>query len=116
MGYRSEVVLAVSKEVLPQFLVTMAKSPETRSMCYQHADRRVDDYEEDGCVLFHWFSVKWYEGYEEVEAIQDFMDWCDDDDSEEGYRFIRLGEGLEDPAEIRGHGFEALHVQRSVTY
>ena len=55
-------------------------------------------------------------GYEEVEAVQDFMDWCDDEDEDEGYRFIRLGEGLDDPADIRGRGFEALHVQRSVTY
>ena len=60
MGYRSEVVLAVSKEVLPQFLVTLAKSPETRAMCYQHADRRVDDYDGEGGVLFHWYGAKWY--------------------------------------------------------
>ena len=27
MGYRSEVILAVGPEVMPQFMVTMAKSP-----------------------------------------------------------------------------------------
>jgi hypothetical protein len=116
MGYRSEVVLAVSKEVLPQFLVTMAKSPATRAMCYQHADRRVDDYDGEGAVLFHWYNTKWYESYEEVEAIQDFMDWCDTMDSDEDYRFIRLGEGLEDPADVRGQGFQTLCVNRSVEY
>jgi hypothetical protein len=133
MGYRSEVVLAVSKEVLPQFLVTLAKSPETRVMCYQHTDRRVDDYDGEGGVLFHWECVKWYEGYEEVAAVQDFMDWCDSETvatgsknkdgtpcspmpADEFYRFVRLGEGLEDPAEVRGCGFQDLRVNRSVVY
>ena len=32
MGYRSEVVLVVGKEIMPQFMVTMAKSREARAM------------------------------------------------------------------------------------
>ena len=33
MGYRSEVILAVGPEVMPQFMVTMAKSPQARELC-----------------------------------------------------------------------------------
>ena len=33
MGYRSEVVLVVGKEVMPQFMVTMAKSSDARALC-----------------------------------------------------------------------------------
>ena len=32
MGYRSEVVLVVGKEVMPQFMVTMAKSSDARAL------------------------------------------------------------------------------------
>ena len=45
MGYRSEVVLVVGKEVMPQFMVTMAKSAEARALCFAEADRK-NDYEE----------------------------------------------------------------------
>ena len=41
MGYRSEVVLVVSKEVMPQFMVTMAKSPEARALCWSEHDRMI---------------------------------------------------------------------------
>ena len=41
MGYRSEVILAVGPEVMPQFMVTMAKSPQAREMCWADHDGRV---------------------------------------------------------------------------
>jgi hypothetical protein len=44
MGYRSEVVLIVGKEVMPQFMVTMAKSPDARALCFGEAKRQ-EDYE-----------------------------------------------------------------------
>ena len=34
MGYRSDVILAVGPEVMPQFMVTMAKSPKARELCW----------------------------------------------------------------------------------
>ena len=35
MGYRSEVALAVGKDVMAQFLTTLAKSPEARALCFK---------------------------------------------------------------------------------
>ena len=49
MGYRSEVILAVGPEVMPQFMVTMAKSPEARKMCFAEADTMIKDY---CCLLY----------------------------------------------------------------
>jgi hypothetical protein len=46
MGYRSEVVLYVGPEVMPQFMVTMAKCPEARALCFGDADQTVKDYGE----------------------------------------------------------------------
>ena len=136
MGYRSEVVLVVGKEVMPQFMVTMAKSPDARSLCFSEADQREEDYEEKGSMLFAWSCIKWYDSYEGVAAIQDFLDWCDSEDvpvsdeqkaqdksptpvthvsGDECYRFVRVGEELED-IEERGSGFWDVGVRRSIEF
>ena len=124
MSYRSEVVFIVAKEVMPQFLVTMAKSPQARAMCFSEADRMIKDYDGDGNILFSWSGIKWYEGYEEIDAIVDFMDWCDsghidvDGDEQEGinfYRFCRVGEDAEDNV-VRGNGWDDVYIERSITF
>ena len=48
MGYRSEVILVVGKEVMPQFLVTLAKSGETRALCYHSTSKYIQNHEEEG--------------------------------------------------------------------
>jgi hypothetical protein len=121
MGYRSEVVFIVAKEVMPQFLATMAKSPEARKMCFSETDKRIKDFQGDGNILFNWSYIKWYEGYEEIDAITDFMDWCDSQDPADEqnatnfYRFVRVGEETDDNV-IRGYGFEDVYIERSITF
>lgn len=124
MGYRSEVILAVAPEVMPQFMVTMAKSPEARRMCFADADTMIRDYcDIEGAFLFRWGHIKWYDSFEEVEAIQDFINWCEGEDIEvdgkvvqaaEFYRFVRIGEEMDDN-EAQGWGFD-IHIERSATY
>ena len=126
MGYRSDVVLVVGKEVMPQFMVTMAKSPEARALCFAEATRH-EDYEEKGNMLFAWDCIKWYDSYEEIRAIEDFLDWCDSEDvpsqdakgervsGDECYRFVRIGEEVED-IEERGSGFWDVGVRRSIEF
>ena len=125
MGYRSEVVFIVAKEVMPQFLATMAKSPEARKMCFSETDMRIKDFQGDGNILFNWNGIKWFEGYEEIDAIVDFMDWCDrevietDDgdhwDGEEFYRFCRIGEDPDDNV-MRGMAFDDVYIERSIGF
>jgi len=131
MGYRSEVILAVGPEVMPQFMVTMAKSPEARAMCFAEHDEMVKDYcDIEGAFLFRWDGIKWYESYEGVSAIQDFIQWCDEEtiptgikkengesevqDASEFYRFVRIGEEMDDN-EVCGWGFD-IHIERAATY
>jgi hypothetical protein len=135
MGYRSEVVLVIGKEIMPQFMVTLAKSPEARAMCFDEA-QRMDDYDGKGNMLFAWDGIKWYDSYEGIAAIADFLDWCDSEhvpvsdeqkaqdkspapvthvDGDECYKFIRIGEELED-IEHRGCGFWDVGVSRSIEY
>ena len=126
MGYRSEVVLVVGKEVMPQFMVTMSKCQGARAMCFGDAERH-ENYNGDGNMLFTWDHIKWYDSYEEVRALEDFMDWCDgeevphpvDDDEtiagDECYRFVRIGEEYDD-IETRGYAFHDVGVSREVTF
>ena len=131
MGYRSEVILAVGPEVMPQFMVTMAKSLEAREMCWGDSEM-VNDYDgTKGALLFRWECIKWYESYEGVSAIQDFLEWCEGDqipageknedgtekmcDAGDFYRFVRIGEEMDDN-EVQGWGFDGIQIQRSASY
>ena len=124
MGYRSEVILAVGPEVMPQFMVTMAKSPEARKLCWSDHDDMIKDYcNIKGAFLFRWTHIKWYDSFEEVSAIQEFIEWCQSEqievegkqvNADEYYRFVRIGEDTDDN-ETEGWGFD-IHIERSATY
>ena len=133
MGYRSEVLLYVGPEVMPQFMVTMAKCQEARELCFGDADRMVKDYGDvKGSFLFKWGWLKWYDSFPCVSAIEDFMDWCDGEDiptdeqnadgealtqhAAEVYRFIRIGEEMDD-SEQRGDAFWGdICINRSIEF
>ena len=133
MGYRSEVVLYVGPEVMPQFMVTMAKCQEARKLCFGDADQMVKDYGDvKGSFLFKWGWLKWYDSFECVSAIEDFMDWCEGEDiltgekdtegkeitrhGEEFFKFIRIGEEMDDN-EQRGDAFWGdICINRSIEF
>ena len=50
MGYRSEVALAVSKELMPRFLTVFAKCPEAQAMVFKDHDKMDEDYDGEGTV------------------------------------------------------------------
>ncbi len=124
MGYRSQVVLVVGKEIMPQFMVTMAKSPEARKLCWGEADQTVKDYDGEGNFLFSWNCIKWYDSFEEIRAIEDFLDWaCSESievdgktrDGDEFIKFLRTGEELDDN-EQRGWGFDDVWITRRIEF
>ncbi len=45
MGYRSEVVLAISKEMIPHFMLTMAKEPAVRGLVFEETTTLNEDYD-----------------------------------------------------------------------
>ena len=133
MGYRSEVVLYVGPEVMPQFMVTMAKCSETRVMCFQDHERMIKDYQDiEGSILFKWDWLKWYDSYPEVEALTDFMDWCEGEEVPTGekdtegnaitvhagecFRFIRLGEETDDSEQRGDFGWGDISINRSIEF
>ena len=124
MGYRSEVILAIGPEVMPQFMVTMAKSPEARKLCWSEHTEMIKDYAGiKGAFLFRWDHIKWYDSFEEIQAIAEFLDWCESErfehegkevDACDFYRFVRIGEEMDDN-ETQGWGFD-IHIERTATY
>ena len=129
MGYRSEVVLAVSKKMVPHFLTVLAQHESVRRLVHD-CDTFNEDYLEEGGMLMHWSHVKWYDSYPEVAAIEKFIDdcesedvvgWTNEDSEEEGetwnhYRFVRIGEERED-VDVRGHfAYDEIDLVRRVEF
>ena len=126
MGYRSQVVLAISKELIPFLLLAISKNKEAEELVFKYGnlDR---NYENDKSWLMVWDSIKWYEGYADIDAIETFLDdaeygdWkiTDDDgnevNSEELFRFARVGEEHGDIV-VRGSGYWDITPVTSIQY
>ena len=125
MGYRSDVVLAVGKEIMPHFMAALSRNEEASRMVFKHADDLVKDYQGEGNMLLRWSGVKWYEGYEDIDAIQAFVnnpsDFGPETVGDEGtavwdcFKFVRIGEEPDD-IQTEGGGFYDIYVERSITY
>ncbi len=127
MGYRSEVALAVSKKAMPHFLNVMAREPEVRTMVFKDHDTLEENYDGEGTLLVVWQSIKWYETFPEVKAVNEFVDELDGDyldgfELPEGeyqgdhVRFVRLGEDMDD-IDVKGTLQEYdINFCRSLSY
>ena len=126
MGYRSQVVLAISKEIQPHFMAALSVCNEATVLVFNDSDRFDRDYYQDGSGhwLIHWDSIKWYDSYEEIGTIEKFVDAAhndsfelgeDDGDSSEHIKFVRVGEESGD-VEHRGFGFDDIAAYTSITF
>ena len=116
MGYRSQVVLAISKELIPFLMLATSKNKEAEALVFKDADTFDRNYENAKSWPLMWDGIKWYESYPDIGAIERFISEaeCDeykitDDDgkevsSSELIRFVRVGEESGD-VEIRGSGY-----------
>ena len=118
MGYRSEVVLAVNKEILPEFLAHLATNDAAKRLVFSDHCELDQDYQGEGHLLVAWTGIKWYEGYPEIDTFENFMNECgemvDNKDKEEMFKFVRIGEDYAD-IEERGYGFD-IWVNRTIDY
>ncbi len=126
MGYRSQVVLAISKELVPFLLLATSKCKETEELVFKYGNLS-RDYENDKSWLLVWDSIKWYEGYSDIDAMEKFMDdaapgdWVITNDdgqdvhSEELFRFVRVGEEHGD-VDVRGSGYWDITPVTSIQY
>jgi len=128
MGYRSQVVLAISPEAAPAFLALCAKHPEVMQLC-QDADNFTSGYERPGDYFMHWSTIKWYEDYPEIDLLYKFVCSLEEDnladygekdnplDMEwhECFKFIRLGEDDKD-YDQRGYGLPDIMIHRDISF
>ena len=127
MGYRSQVVLAISKELIPFLMLATSKSKEAEALVFRSADKFDRDYGGDKSWLLHWDSIKWYESYPSVDAIEKFVTEAESDEynitdddgnevsSSDLVRFVRVGEDNDD-IEVRGNGFWDIHPVTSINW
>lgn len=75
----AEAVLTIASDVMPHFMLTMARSPEARALCFAGSDYRTTNVDGDiGSLQIRWNQIKWYKTDEAIDALEDFFDWCDD--------------------------------------
>lgn len=122
MGYRSEVVLAVSHELLPHFLTAISVSDDVRDLVTKHHSDLVKDYDGEKTFLVSWGDIKWYEGYPEIDVLNKFIDDCDNENIEgfenphEHFRFLRLGEDHDDMVEKGELHCGDIYFNRSISF
>jgi hypothetical protein len=127
MGYRSQVVLAISKELIPFLMLATSKSKEAEALVFRSADKFDRDYGGDKSWLLMWDNIKWYESYPSVDAIEQFVTEAEsdeynitDDDGNKVYssdlvRFVRVGEDNDDIT-VRGNAFWDIHPVTSINW
>tara|TARA_Y100000034_G_C6809423_1_gene363677 strand:- start:246 stop:638 length:393 start_codon:yes stop_codon:yes gene_type:complete len=130
MGYRSQVVLAVGKELKPYFLAALASSSEAAALVFKHTDRFENDGYDDGVMLMHWSGIKWYDSYEEIDTINKFVNDCENEclegwsaeqNDDHGYayqnfRFLRIGEDYDDIQDKGEFLFGDIYISREIQF
>ena len=97
MGYRSDVAIAIHKDVQGDFLTFLNTTKLMAEIFGDNSDFDLDkDYQGEGHWLFTCNSVKWYttwDDYADIQMFEKFMDAMDEKfDHSAQYRFLRIGE------------------------
>ena len=126
MGYRSEVVLAISKHLTPFLTLATSQNAEAQALVFRDADYFERNYENEKAWLIRWDGIKWYDSFEEIQTICKFIDdaICDEyefevdgkpQSSAEHIKFVRVGEESGD-VEMLGDGFWEIYPHTSISY
>ena len=126
MGYRSQVVLAISKHLIPFLMLKASQNKEAEVLVFNHADEFDRDYQGDKSWLIRFDAIKWYESCEDIQALEKFIEEACSDEykfeidgkpegSSEHIRFVRVGEESDD-IELRGDGFWDIYPSTSINY
>ena len=119
MGYRSDVAIAIHKDLQGDFLTFLNTEKLMAEIFGDRSDFHLDkDYQAEGHWLFTCNGVKWYttfSEYEDIQMFEKFMDAMDEKfDHSAQYRFVRVGEQSDD-VEERGDWCESeVYVSREI--
>jgi len=126
MGYRSQVVLAISKHLTPFLTLATSQNADAQTLVFKHADTFERDYGGDKSWLIVWDGIKWYDSYEDIQTLERFVsEACSDEyefevdgkpqSSSEHIKFVRVGEEDTD-IETYGDGFWDIYTNTSICY
>ena len=126
MGYRSSVVLAISKHLTPFLTLACSQNAEAQALVFKYADNFDRDYGGDKSWLIAWDGIKWYDSYEDIGTIERFVQEAISDEyefevdgkpqsSSEHIKFVRVGEEDTD-IESRGCGFWDIYATTNICY
>lgn len=97
MGYRSDVRIVTSKkgfEKLSEFVINSLKEQKINVKEYnllEDLDIKVEGKEQ---IYLGWNYLKWYDGYPEVDAIMEGLNYLSE--NEYSYRYMIIGESYDD--------------------
>lgn len=126
MGYRSQVVLAISKHLIPFILLATSKNKATEELVFENTSNFDRDYEGDKSWLMVWDSIKWYDSFEDIHTIMEFVEKASIDviefevdgepqSSSEHIRFVQVGEDYGD-VKVMGDAFWDIYPHTSINY
>ena len=126
MGYRSQVVLAISKHLTPFLTLATSQNAAAQTLVFKHADYFERNYENEKSWLIRWDGIKWYESYEDIQTLEKFIQEAASDEyefevdgeiqaSSEHIKFVRVGEESDD-IEMSGVGFWDIYPNTSICY
>lgn len=103
MGYRSDIRIITSKEgfdKLKEFVENYLKEKNyTEYNLLNECDIKEQGKEQ---YYLGWNSLKWYDGYTEVDAIMKGLDYLEE--NEYSYRYMIIGESYDDVEESYNDG------------
>ena len=126
MGYRSQVVLAISKHLTPFLTLACSQNAEAQALVFNDTDTFERDYGGDKSWLMVWGGIKWYDSFPDIQAIEKFIIEAESDEyefevdgkpqaSSEHIKFVRVGEDDGD-VENRGCGFWDVYPTTNICY
>ncbi len=102
MGYRSDVRIMTTKKGFNELKKFTNKYLKNKNFEYLNLLEDLDfNKETEYAKYFGWNNIKWYEtceGYEDVDAIIEGLNYLKDKDF--SYRYVRIGESYDDYEEM----------------
>lgn len=116
MGYHSDVSINILKKDYEDLKARVENASDIVKNLFKYATKRIGDEQ----VVLTFSSVKWYDGYEDVDFFMSYIDELSE--KEHPYRYIILGEDSEDiqieegSDEEGNYPCDAIYVIKEIGY
>lgn len=114
MGYRSEVALALAQDAAKLFKALCDHNSDLNQLIEDSDHTEAwskEEIEQGYTTKFHWTYIKWYDGYLEIDQIQEFMNNID----EHEWHFLRIGEDTEDIDQQGAFWESDMYITRAIS-